>query len=187
MAAIENEHVYGLHLRESATDGSDFTNADADYRRQFLGEDGVLHQKDSAGAVTEPGTGVWTSFTPTIVASGGGFVLGDGSLAGRYKFLGNKAYAIEIHYSRGAGTTNGTGTYTFALPAGLTAGALAQALAGLVLDNGTRWYVAGGYVAAGATTIQVRVADSGTLLGATTPFTFATGDSVILSGVIEVA
>lgn len=54
MAAIEDEHVYGLHIRESATDGSDFANADADYRRLFVGEDGLFHLKDSAGVVTDP-------------------------------------------------------------------------------------------------------------------------------------
>ena len=44
--------LFGMTIRESATDGSDFTNPDADYRRLFLGEDGQLHVKDSAGAVT---------------------------------------------------------------------------------------------------------------------------------------
>jgi hypothetical protein len=57
MGAIENEKVYGLTIRESATDGSDFTNPDADYRRLFLGEDGQLHVKDSAGAVSDIGAG----------------------------------------------------------------------------------------------------------------------------------
>lgn len=51
--------LFGMTIRESATDGSDFTNPDADYRRLFLGEDGALHLKDSAGAVTD------------IVAAGG--------------------------------------------------------------------------------------------------------------------
>jgi hypothetical protein len=45
--------LFGMTIRESATDGSDFTNPDADYRRLFLGEDGQLHLKDSAGAVTD--------------------------------------------------------------------------------------------------------------------------------------
>lgn len=53
MAAPENEHIYGIQLRESADDGSDFTNADADYRKLFLGEDGDLHLKDSSGTVTD--------------------------------------------------------------------------------------------------------------------------------------
>ena len=45
-------NLFGITLRESANDGSDFTNPDADYRRVFLGEDGELHKRDSAGAVT---------------------------------------------------------------------------------------------------------------------------------------
>lgn len=54
MAAIEDHHIYGLQIRESANDGSDFTNPDTDYRIAFLGEDGVWHFKDSAGTVTSP-------------------------------------------------------------------------------------------------------------------------------------
>lgn len=53
----------GVTIRESADDGSDFTNPAADYRRLFLGEDGLLHVKDSAGTVTNPFTGG----SPTIV------------------------------------------------------------------------------------------------------------------------
>ena len=49
--------IYGIHLRESANDGSDFSNGAADYRVLFLGEDGQLHVKDSAGTVTDIGSG----------------------------------------------------------------------------------------------------------------------------------
>lgn len=45
-------------LNEAATDGSDFTNPSADYRVLFLGEDGSLHLKDSAGSVTTVGGGI---------------------------------------------------------------------------------------------------------------------------------
>jgi hypothetical protein len=51
MGAIHDEKTYGLTIRESANDGSDFTNPDADYRRLFLGEDGSLYTRDSAGTV----------------------------------------------------------------------------------------------------------------------------------------
>jgi hypothetical protein len=56
MGALESNttNIYGVHLRESADDGSDFSNAAADYRVLFLGEDGFLHAKDSAGSVTDP-------------------------------------------------------------------------------------------------------------------------------------
>jgi hypothetical protein len=59
MGALESNTtlIYGIHVRESANDGSDFTNAAADYRVLILGEDGLLHVKDSAGTVTSPYTG----------------------------------------------------------------------------------------------------------------------------------
>lgn len=47
----------GIIIRESANDGSDFSNPAADYRRLFLGEDGKLHVKSSSGSVTDPYTG----------------------------------------------------------------------------------------------------------------------------------
>src|SRR5688572_16428356 len=49
--------LFGMTIRESANDGSDFTNPDADYRRLFLGEDGSLYTKDSAGTVAAIGGG----------------------------------------------------------------------------------------------------------------------------------
>jgi hypothetical protein len=54
---FKDQLLHGMTIRESATDGSDFTNPAADYRRLFLGEDGLLHVKDSAGTVTDPYTG----------------------------------------------------------------------------------------------------------------------------------
>src|SRR5665647_2000757 len=57
MGLFSLEKLFGITIRESATDGSDFTNPDADFRRLFLGEDGQLHVKDSAGAVTDIGSG----------------------------------------------------------------------------------------------------------------------------------
>lgn len=67
MGALESNTtlVYGIHLRESANDGSDFSNAAAGYRVLFLGEDGNLYVKDSSGTVTQVGGG----------SSGGGLVL----------------------------------------------------------------------------------------------------------------
>jgi hypothetical protein len=53
MTKISDALTYGLTIRESANDGSDFTNPVADYRRLFLGEDGKLHLRDSAGTVTD--------------------------------------------------------------------------------------------------------------------------------------
>jgi hypothetical protein len=71
--------LFGMTIRESATDGSDFTNPDADYRRLFLGEDGQLHVKDSAGAVTDIGIAGATVATDTIWDAAGDLAVGSGA------------------------------------------------------------------------------------------------------------
>jgi len=55
MTKISEALTYGLTIRESATNGSDFANAPTDYRRLFMGEDGQLHAKDDGGTVTDLG------------------------------------------------------------------------------------------------------------------------------------
>jgi len=91
MAAIETHKTFAIKIRESATDGSDFSNPDADYRVLFLGEDAGLHLKDSAGAVTDVGgaAGAPDDATYIVVAAAAGLSaevprpeLDDKSLAG---------------------------------------------------------------------------------------------------------
>lgn len=79
MAAIENEKIYGLKIRESATDGSDFGTPDADYRFAFLGEDGMWHVKDSGGTVTDPFAGSGSVATDSIWDAKGDLAAGTGS------------------------------------------------------------------------------------------------------------
>ena len=64
--------IYGVHIRESADDGSDFSNAATDYRVLFLGEDGTLKLKDSAGTVTTPSGG---GIAATIVDAKGDLIV----------------------------------------------------------------------------------------------------------------
>lgn len=51
MGLIHESKTYGFYIRESANDGSDFSNPVADYRIVFLGEDGEWHSRDSAGTI----------------------------------------------------------------------------------------------------------------------------------------
>lgn len=62
----------GIIIRESANDGSDFSNPTADYRELFLGEDGNLHLKSSSGTVTDVGGS----------GGGGGFPLDEAEATG---------------------------------------------------------------------------------------------------------
>ena len=80
MGLFSLSKLFGLTIRESATDGSDFTNPDADYRRLFLGEDGQLHVKDSAGTVTDIGAAAAGSVaTDAIWDAAGDLAVGSGA------------------------------------------------------------------------------------------------------------
>jgi hypothetical protein len=109
MGALETNTtlIYGIHIRESANDGSDFTNAAADYRVLFLGEDGVWHAKDSAGTVTEPFTGGSSSVaTDTIWDAAGDLVQGTGADTAAKLSAGT---AGQVLTSAGAAAANAWG------------------------------------------------------------------------------
>lgn len=57
MGALDEINIPSLRLEEILSDGSTLTNPAADSRRLFLGEDGLLHLRDSAGTVTDIGGG----------------------------------------------------------------------------------------------------------------------------------
>jgi hypothetical protein len=71
MGLIHESKTYGFYIRESANDGSDFSNPVADYRIVFLGEDGEWHSRDSAGTIAGfAGAGI----ASTIVAAKGDII-----------------------------------------------------------------------------------------------------------------
>jgi hypothetical protein len=125
MAGLESEHIYGVQIRESANDGSDFTNPDADYRIAFLGEDGKWHVKDSAGTVTDPFSGSGAVATDAIWDAAGDLAQGTGANTAAKLTLGaagtvvrstgsTNAYAFppgyEFDYAQVTSNTNVTGT-----------------------------------------------------------------------------
>lgn len=79
MGAIEDHHVYAIQLRESANDGSDFGLPDTDYRYEFLGEDGLLKLKDSAGTVIDVGGGSGAVASDPIWDAAGDIAVGTGA------------------------------------------------------------------------------------------------------------
>jgi hypothetical protein len=59
--------------------------------------------------------GAWSTYTPTWSSTGVAPVIGNGTLAGRYKQQG-KVVHYEVLMIAGTTTTFGTGTWTFAVP-----------------------------------------------------------------------
>ena len=195
MPIFSEAQLFGMTIRESADDGSDFTNPAADYRRLFLGEDGQLHVKDSAGTVTAIGgtLGAWTSYTPSWTATTTNPVLGSSTIVGRYKLLDSKTLVFQINLSitTGGAFSDGSGNYIFSLPAGMTSHASRiQVVTCHLLDNGTTHFIAIGKVAGGATTIAETVVADATnpriLNGDGSPFTLANGDQINYNGLIEI-
>lgn len=68
MGLFSTEKIFGIKIRESANDGSDFGAADADYRFLYLGEDGALHTKDASSVVRYlPGSEIdYVEFTSAV-------------------------------------------------------------------------------------------------------------------------
>lgn len=133
----------GMTIRESADDGSDFTNPDADYRRLFLGEDGQLHVKDSSGTVTGIGgaadLGDLGDVTVTGSETDGQVLTSDG--AGAFAFedaTGGGAVATDAIWDAAGDLAVGSGANTAAkLSLGAAGGALSRINGAVAWNSGT--------------------------------------------------
>lgn len=135
MSKISEALTFGLTIRESATDGSDFTNPVADYRRLFLGEDGNLHLRDSAGTVTDVGGSSGAVATDAIWDAAGDLAVGSG--ANTAARLAKGAAGANLSTYNGAVAWNG-GTAFPATPA--TGDRYWRSDLGMeFFYNGTRW------------------------------------------------
>lgn len=132
----------------------------------------------------------WTAYTPTWASSGTAVSLGDGTILGRYKLFG-KWSIIQIRLLTGAATTYGTGTYTFTLPAGQTMSNTITNLAprgtAWIFDTSTSTNYIGVAVYVSGTTLGIRTHAATAAVGQLVPVTFASGDSIGIEAVVELA
>ena len=134
--------------------------------------------------------GAWTNYTPTWSASPTPPAIGNGTIVGRYKELDGTTLAISIVVTMGTTTTFGSGGWTFTLPAGQTATARTQVFAALCTDvSAVVLHSATARVSSGGTTIDAIIAADGSgsrVVSNTIPFTWASTDVLVISGIIEV-
>jgi hypothetical protein len=168
----------------------------ADLAFDDVADAGVLDEVARAdhvhGMPTDPGSGgghgAWTDYTPTVIAATTNPVIA--SRQGRYKELDSKTYAIQVRISYATGDTAGSGSWSISLPSGLTSGNRDQMISGQIHDAGTRRFIAQGFIAPSTTNItnilHTESGNNGTV-NQSNPMTWANGDQIILSGVIEVA
>lgn len=159
--------------------------------RAYFKSDG-MYIVDDAGVETGPfgtggaGLGAWTTDTPTWATTGTAPALGNGTLTARYKLLDSKTCLYYLTFIAGSTTTYGTGTWSFTLPVTARTGN-EQILTGHILDSGTDSKLAVGRIASGGTTVYQVVPEGGNAVNNGVPQTWATGDRLELSGIIEVA
>ena len=130
----------------------------------------------------------WQDYTPAWTTSGTAPAIGNGSLAGRYRIVG-KTVHFSIAAVFGSTSTYGTGGWTFSLPPGCVAKTtgVRQLLHLWALDTGTAHRHGVAYCDPGASTTSALVHHgASTGWSATNPHTWATGDSLGISGNLEI-
>jgi hypothetical protein len=132
--------------------------------------------------------GAMDSYTPSWTASSSNPSLGNGTLLGAYTQVGKSVW-FRVLLTTGSTTTYGSGAWRFSLP--VTATGVLSGAGGDV--GGAACYDDSGalrrfrHVYLAATTYVSLADDDGTLVAATVPFTWATGDTLSIHGWFEAA
>ena len=138
------------------------------------------HVRDNLKALTE-----WATYTPAWTSTGTAPAIGNGTLTGRYCKAGNLCH-FSIYLLAGSTTTFGTGYYQWSLPA--TAATLYHLCGAQGYDSSAASVATGlAWVAPTLGYVEVSAATGFPALkwAATSPFTWADGDWVRISGTYE--
>lgn len=128
----------------------------------------------------------WTSYTPTVTASGGGFVLGNGSVsASRYRRVtSSNVCRVEIRFICGTTTSFGAGYMQFTLPINATAGSLSSTIGRSFINDASTQGRPG---SARLESAGIVIADnSGGVVTGTSPMTWASTDFMAINIEYEV-
>lgn len=132
--------------------------------------------------------GAWTAYTPTV--SGTGWALGNGTIAGHYSQIGKRvAFTVEITW--GTTSTFGASPNNLGLSLPVTRSARQAVLSGQAHDISTTNRFALSCISLTPTTFEPLYAEptANTLIGcsANAPFTWASTDTIKITGMYEAA
>jgi hypothetical protein len=133
------------------------------------------HVRDQFNAQT-----LWTSFAPTWTGTITNPVLGNGSIGGHYIRAQGLVY-FQFALTIGSTTTFGSGNWRFSLPVAM-ADAGDDLLHAYIDDVGTQHYICSGLPVSTTLLAVTFNGDTGTGISPTAPFTWATGDTLRVSG-----
>lgn len=138
-------------------------------------------------------SGAWAAYTPTWTAAGTAPALGDGTLTGAFVQMGKTVF-FRARLVAGASTTYGTSLYRLGLPVPAITGAdHPMGGSAYIANAGTAAYLGFLQTVAGGASLTIPLHSAtveGGLAGywgATVPFTFGVGDSVLVAGSYEAA
>lgn len=118
--------------------------------------------------------GHWAPYTPVWAATGTAPALGNGALTGKYTVVGKTVF-VTINFTMGSTSTQGTGAWTFSLPAGFTSPLGSQIGGyGRMIDYGTTYRQLVGYLS--GTTVSFWVDAVVNALGPNVPVVWAAND-----------
>lgn len=141
-----------------------------------------VHVRDNLKAIGD----AWTAYTPTWGATSSNPTLGNGTLNGTYLQAG-KLVMFRISLLFGSTTTVGSGNYTFTAPTAARYVTYQPAGTAQLLDSSvpaTRPQLA---AFNGSATQLILQDTAGTPVTHNTPYAWATGDRIIISGTYEAA
>lgn len=144
-----------------------------------------LNAAISTGIIST-GLGAWTGYTPTWASSGTAVSLVNGTITGRYIKIG-RYVAFTGKMTAGSSTTFGTGSYSWTTPTSMdaTSGNVPSFYATIVDASPAARYMRTGILVSG-TAFQF-FSEAGTVVGQTSPMTWASGDTITFAGWYESA
>lgn len=124
--------------------------------------------------------GAYTAYVPVWASTGTAVALGNGTITGSYIQLGKLVHG-RVTLTFGSTTTFGTGTYTLTLPVAATGATLTPVGTVAALDTGVATYIGSAQWTSGSTVQITNLAVPIAGYTSAVPFTFASGDVIIMN------